>query len=314
VAATALAAPLPAAAQPPRMPRVVVLRPTSASNPYTESFRQGMRELGWIEGTNIQIDFRFSDGLVERLPGLAAEVVALKPDVILTDGPAIPAVRRVTSTIPVVFAITGDAVGEGYASSLARPGGNLTGFSVMAPEVDGKRLELVRTLMPQARRIAVIWNPHRPVHQVQVRTLQSAAGPLGVEVVPLEVRAPTDFEPAFAALVRERCGAAIVFDEAMFFNERARIAELALKHRVPALYGNRGFAEAGGLLSYGPSLHDLFRRAAGKVDRILRGANPAEIPVEQPTTFELVLNARTASALGLTFPQSVLVRADDILR
>jgi len=309
-----VARPLGAAGQQAgRVPRVVVLRPTSASNPYTESFRQRMRELGYVEGGNIQIDFRYSDGNHDRLPALAAEVLALKPDVIVTDGPAVPIMRRATSTIPIVFPVTGDAVGEGLVASLARPGGNLTGSTLMGPETDSKRVELITTLVPQARRIEVVWNPNRSVHEAQVRAIQTAATSKRVDVLPLEVRAPEEFATAFTRVVREQCAGGIVLDEAMFFNERGRIADLALRSRLPVVYANRGFAEAGGLLSYGPSLHDLFRRAADKVDRILKGAKPADMPVEQPTKFELVVNQKTARLLGLTIPQSLLLRADQVI-
>lgn len=295
------------------MPRIGVLRPTSADNPYTESFRQGLRDLGYVEGRNIHIEYRYSEGHQERLPALAAELVALKLDVILTDGPGIPVVKRATNTIPIVFGVTGDPVADGVVASLARPGGNVTGLSLMAPLVNTKRLELLRELVPQAKRFAVLWNEARPAHRAEVDELTTAAARLNVALILTSVRASADFAVALAAGVRERAAGLVVLDDALIFNERKTIADFTLANRLPAIYPNRGFATSGGLMSYGPSLADLFRRAAGMVDQILKGAKPGELPVEQPTRFEFVINQKTARALGLALPQSLLQRADDVL-
>lgn len=296
-----------------RRPRVGVLRPTSASNPYTESFRQGLRELGYVEGQNIHIDYRYSEGHQDRLPALAAELVALKPDVILTDGAGIVAARRVAGTIPIVFGVTGDPVADGVVASLARPGGNITGLSLMAPQVNTKRLELIKDLLPQAARFAVLWNRTRPAHRTELEELRSAAERLSVALMPTSVSTSADFPAALAAAVRDLASGLVVLDDALIFNERKTIADFALANRLPAIYPNRGFAASGGLMSYGPSLADLFRRAAGMVDKILKGAKPADLPVEQPTRFELVINQKTATAFGLTLPPSLLLRADDVL-
>ena len=311
-AAALLGGPRAVAAQ-ARRPRVGVLRPTSATNPYTESFRQGLRDLGYVEGQNIHIDYRYSEGHQDRLPALAAELVALKPDVILTDGPGIPAARRAAGTIPIVFAITGDAVADGTVASLARPGGNLTGLSIMAPQVSTKRLELLRELLPQATRFAVLWNHTRPAHRTELDELNTASARLNVTLIPTSVSTSADFPAALAAGVRERAAGMLVLDDALIFNERKTIADFALANRLPAIYPNRGFAASGGLMSYGPSLADLFRRAAGMVDKILKGAKPADMPVEQPTRFELVINQKTATAFGIAMPPSLLLRADDVL-
>jgi putative ABC transport system substrate-binding protein len=290
-----------------------VLRPTSASNPYTESFRQGLRDLGYVEGRNIHIDYRYSEGHQDRLPTLAAELVALKPDVILTDGAGILAARRVAGTIPIVFGVTGDPVADGVVASLARPGGNITGLSLMAPQVNTKRLELIKELLPQAARFAVLWNQTRPAHRTELEELRSAAARLNVALMPTSVSTSADFPAALAAAVRELASGLVVLDDALIFNERKTIADFALANRLPAIYPNRGFAQSGGLMSYGPSLADLFRRAAGMVDKILKGAKPGTMPVEQPTRFELVINQKTATAFGIAMPPSLLLRADEVL-
>jgi ABC-type uncharacterized transport system substrate-binding protein len=296
-----------------RTPRIGVLRPTSASNPYTESFRQGLRELGYVEGRNIHIDYRYSEGHQDRLPALAAELVALKPDVILTDGPGIPATMHAAGTIPIVFGVTGDPVADGVVASLARPGGNVTGLSLMAPQVNTKRLELLKELLPQATRFAVLWNDARRGHRPELEELKTAATRLNVALLLTSVRASADFPAALAAAVREGVAGLVVFDDALIFNERKTIADFALANRLPAIYPNRGFATSGGLMSYGPSLADLFRRAAGMVDKILKGAKPGDLPVEQPTRFEFVINQTTAAAFGMTMPPSLLLRADEVI-
>jgi putative tryptophan/tyrosine transport system substrate-binding protein len=310
-----LAAPLAAGAQlAEQIPRIGVLRPTSADNPYTASFRQGLRDLGYVEGKTILVEYRFADGKYERLPELAGDLVRLKVDVIVTDGPGTHAAKQATKSIPIVFAVIGDAVLDGIVPSLARPGANLTGFSLIAPQVDTKRLELLKELVPKAGRMAVLTNAGRIIHQVEVAELQRAAASANVEVLRVDIRTPADFDSALSLIAQHRVGGLVVLDDALIFNERTKIADFAARRQLPAVYANKGFAEAGGLVSYGPSFEDLFRRAAVKVDRILKGAKPADLPVEQPTKFELVVNLKTAKALGLTIPQSILVRADEIIQ
>jgi putative ABC transport system substrate-binding protein len=309
-----LAEPLTAKAQQrQRIPKVGVLRPTLPTNPYTESFRQGLRDLGYVEGQNIIVEYRFADGRYERLPELAAELVRLPVDVIVTDGPGILATKRMTTSIPIVFAVIGDAVSEGVVTNLSRPGGNLTGFSLLTADIDNKRLQFLLELVPKARRLAILWNPDRIVHRVEVNEVRAAAEKAKIELTHLEIRQPSDFEVAFLQITQRRIGGVLVLDDAMFFNERQRIAGLAARAGVAAIYGNKGFVQGGGLMSYGASLEDLFRRAAMVVDKILRGAKPADIPVEQPTKFELVISLKTAKVLGLTIPRSLLLRADQVV-
>ncbi len=309
-----LAAPLAAEGQQTqRVPKVGVLRPTLRTNPYTESFRQGLRDLGYVEGQNIVVEYRFADGRYERLPELAAELVRLPVDVIVTDGAGILATKRMTTTIPIVFAVIGDAVSEGAVTNLSRPDGNLTGFSLLTADIDNKRLQFLLEVAPKARRLAILWNPERVVHRVEVNEVRAAAAKAKRELASFEIRQPPDFEAAFLQITQRRIGGVLVLDDAMFFNERQRIAGLAARAGVAAIYGNKGFVQGGGLMSYGASLEDLFRRTAIVVDKILRGAKPADIPVEQPTNFELVINLKTAKALGLTIPQSLLQRADQVI-
>ena len=296
-----------------RIPRIGILRPTSASNPYTESFRQGLRDLGYIEGRTIHIEYRYSEGHQERLPALAAELVALKLDIIVTDGPGIPAVKAVTSTIPIVFGVSGDPVGDGIVASLGRPGGNATGLSLMAPLVNTKRLELLKDLLPTATRFAVLWNEARVAHRAEIQELTAAASRAAVVLVPSAIRTSADFAGALATGLRERTNGLIVFDDALIFNEGKTIAQFARANRWPAIYPNRGFVANGGLMSYGPSLADLFRRAAGMVHKILNGARPSDLPVEQPTRFEFVISQKEARAAGIALPPSLLVRADDVI-
>jgi putative tryptophan/tyrosine transport system substrate-binding protein len=296
-----------------RVPRIGVLRPTSANNPYTESFRQGLRELGYVEGRSIHIEYRYSEGRQDLLPALAAELVALKPDVILTDGPGIRPVKAATGQIPIIFAVTGDPVGEGVVRSLARPGGNATGLSLMAPLVNTKRVEILKELLPRATRFSVLWNEGHSGHRAEIDELTKAAARLRVALSLTGIRASGDFAAALAAGVRDRTDGLVVLDDALIFNEGKTIADFAFANRWPAIYPNRGFTVNGGLMSYGPSLADLFRRAAGMVDKILKGANPGDLPVEQPTRFEFVVNQRIARALGITLPQALVLRADDVV-
>jgi len=280
-----------------------------------EAFRQGLRELGWVEGQNIVIDYRFAEHRYDRLPDLAAELVRLKVDIIVAPAtPAAAAAKNATGTIPIVMIGVGDPVGTGFIASLARPGGNVTGSSYFVGlEIYSKQLELLKETVPKVRRVAILSNPTNPAHPSWMREIKGAGGSLGVQLQFLEARGPTEFDGAFAAMAKERAGALLVVADGMFMLHRIRLADLAAKSRLPSL-GYRELVEAGGLISYGPSLPDLWRRAATYVDRILKGAKPADLPVEQPTKFELLVNLKTAKALGLTVPQSVLIRADEVIR
>jgi putative tryptophan/tyrosine transport system substrate-binding protein len=278
------------------------------------AFTDGLRELGYREGQNIVIEHRSSEGHYERLPALAAELVRLNVQVIVapTAHNALAA-EAASRTIPIVVASLGDPVGTGLVASLARPGGNVTGLSLLGPEISGKQIELLKEILPHVTRVAVLANPANPIHPVAVREIKLAARSLGIRIQALEARGPEALEPAFAAMSREPAGALVLPADGMFLVHRARIAQLATRRRLPIMYGLREHVDAGGLLFYGPSLRESFRRAASYVDRILRGARPADLPVEQATRFELVLNVRTATALGLTFPPSVMARADEVL-
>jgi putative ABC transport system substrate-binding protein len=276
---------------------------------------QGLRDLGYVEGQNITIERRFSEGKYERLPDLAADLVRLKVDVIVTGGTQPPfEAKHATRTIPIVMANHGDPVGSGLVASLARPGGNVTGLSSLAPELVGKQLELLKEIVPRISRVAVLWNPTNQTHLLSLGEVKVAARSLGVQLQILEARGPDDFESAFATMTRERVGALLVLADGMFFVHRTRIAILAAKQRLPAMFTVREHVDAGGLVVYGPSLRDNFRRAAAYVDKILKGAKPADLPVEQPMKFELVVNLKTAKALGLTIPQSILIRADHVIQ
>ena len=314
-----LLAPLGAAAQQPgKVPRIGYFSAGSPSSaPHLlEAFRKGLRELGGVEGQNIVVDYRFAEGRFDRLPDLAAELVRLKVDIIVAvPTPAAAAAKNATETIPIVMINVGDPVGLGLIASLARPGGNVTGSSYsVGLEIIGKQLELLKETVPKVRRVAILWNPANPSHPLVVRELNVAARSLGVQLQFLEARGPNEFEGAFAAMAKERMGALLVVPDSVSFLHRTRLADLAARSHLPAAYGLRGHVDAGGLMSYGPDSADLFRRAATYVDKILKGAKPADLPVEQPTKFELVVNLKTAKALGLTIPQSVLVRADEVIQ
>jgi putative ABC transport system substrate-binding protein len=278
-----------------------------------ETFRQTLQELGYAEGRNLSLEYRSAKGQPDQLGGLAAELVRLKVDVIFAPSTtAALAARRSTQTIPIVFATAGDPVGTGLVTSVAYPGGNVTGMSSMAPDLAAKRLEFLKQLVPGMSRVAFVWRD-APVGRAQLRQTEAAARALGIPVEPLEIRTAGDLEKVFQAAVAQRADALVVPRSPISFPHRARIADLALRHRLPAVYDDIEFAEAGGLMTYGPSLREGYRRAATFVDKILKGANPRNLPVEQPTKFELVLNTKTAKALGLTIPQSVLLRADQII-
>jgi putative ABC transport system substrate-binding protein len=313
-------APLAAEAQQAgKVSRIGWLALNLAPNPYLrEAFRQGLRDLGYVEGRNLVIEYRDAEGRPERLPALAAELVALKVDVILAGGtPQALAAKQATKTIPIVFTTVVDAVTDGLVTSLARPGGNVTGLSSLAPELVGKRLELLTQAVPGVSRVAVLWQPGAyggRTAKDMLKGAEVAARALGVRLQFVEARGPEDFERAFSDMTRARAGALTVLGGVMFNTERRRLVDLAAKNRLPAVYPWREAVDAGGLMAYGPNLADLLRRAATYVDKILKGAKAADLPVEQPTKFELVINLKTAKALGLTIPQSVLGRADEVIQ
>ena len=316
--AVLLAAPLAAGAQQPgKVYRVGFLGNSTAAleGNLVGPFREGLRDLGYIEGRNILIEYRWADGEYERFPALIAELAALKVDVIVTAGtPAALAVKKTTPSIPLVMAAVGDPIGVGLVVSLARPGGNVTGSSAIAPELEGKRLELLREMVPKLSHIAVLWNPDNPLHAGSLKEIKIAAQVLGIKVQLLGVQVSEEFPATFAAILKERPGALLVLADRIFLHNRARIVDFEATHRLPGVYAYRELVEAGGLMSFGPSYAGMHRRAAYYVDKILKGAKPADLPVEQPTKFELVINLKTAKALGLTIPPSVLGRADEVIQ
>jgi putative ABC transport system substrate-binding protein len=311
-----LAVPLVAQGQPPgRVPRVGVM--VGGAPTFLAGFRQGLRELGYTEGHSILIESRSAEGALDRSSQLVGELLRLNVDVLVVGGTvATRAAMAQTRTVPIVFASVGDPVGSGLVTSLARPGGNVTGLSNRASDLSGKQLELLKAAVPQVSRVTVLHNPvtraaAMPAAQDETR---EAARALAVELQVLEVRQPKDLASAFSKLTVWRAGAVLALSDPVFGSELAQFAKLALQHRLPAMYGRREFVEAGGLLAYGPNFSDIYRRAATYVDRILKGTKPADLPVEQPTKFELVINLKTAKALGLTIPPSVLARADEVIQ
>jgi putative ABC transport system substrate-binding protein len=313
-----LAAPLAAGAQrAAKIPRIGLLSPfsPSATALWYQVFRQGLRELGWVEGRNVSIEYRYAEGRSNRLPDLAADLVRLKVDVIVasvvTDALA---ARKATRAIPIVMAAAGDPVISGLVESLARPGGNVTGLSTMSTELDEKRLELLKEIVPKLSRVAVFWNPQGLGSTIYWKEIQLPARRLGVQLHSLEVRSPNDFEKAFQDATTAHAGALAVMPDTVFTVNIKRIADFAVKNRLPSIYIGREFADAGGLVAYGPDRADMFRRAATYVDKILKGAKPGDLPIEQPTKFELVLNLKTAKAIGISIPHSVLARADEVIR
>ena len=312
-----LVTPLAAEAQPARVYRIGFLSVASSSPmaPRVEAFRQGLRELGYVEGQNINIEYRWAEGKHERLTGLAAELVSLKVGIMVVHGTAaVLAARQASTTIPVLCFACGDLVGTGLVASLARPDGNITGLTLITPEVSGKRLELLKEIVPGLTRVAVLFNPGNPVSGPELRETEAAARSLGLQLQALGVKDPDEFDSAFSSMRRERADAVIVLSDAMFYGRRRHIADLAAANRLPAISFTGEFAASGGLMAYGPDVFALARRAATYVDKILKGAKPADLPVEQPTKFELVVNLKTAKALGLTIPQSVLIRADYVIQ
>lgn len=279
-----------------------------------ESFREALRELGYVEGRNLALEQRWSEGITDRLPALAAELVQLRVDVIVASGTqGVRAAKQATRTIPIVMAVSTHPEKIGLVESLAHPGGNVTGLSNMAPELAGKRLELLKEIAPRVLRIVYLWNPASPVEPMGFQDMLAAGRAAGVEILSAEVRTPDDYPAAFAFVASTRAHALIAVGNPVNFKHRHLIVDFALKTRIPSIYEERLFVEAGGLMSYAPSFSDLFRRAATHVDKILRGAKPADLPVEQPVKYELVINLKTAKALGLTIPPSLLVRADQVI-
>jgi ABC-type uncharacterized transport system substrate-binding protein len=307
-----------AAAQPPaKIPKVGLLLPYSPGpDPRIEAFRQGLRELGYLEGRSIVVEYRWADGKFDKLPELAAELIRSNVDVIV---PAVTqasiAAKKATATIPIVMVGVSDPVGSGLVNSLARPGMNVTGTSSMTAEIVGKHLELLKETLPKISPVAALWNPANPVFQaLQLREIDLAARTLGVRLQFVEARGAEEIDRAFAAISKAGTKAVIVLGDPVFISHRKRIADLAMKRRLPAVSGTREHAEAGGLMAYGPSFPDMYRRTAYYVDKILKGAKPADLPIEQPTKFELIINLKTAKQIGLTIPPNVLARADRVIR
>jgi putative ABC transport system substrate-binding protein len=323
VALLLLAPAFAAEAQPrAKVARIGFLASASLESPETrvtvDAFRQGLRDRGYVEGQNILIEYRTADGKIERFAGLASELARLKVDLIVAPStPAARAAQKATTTIPIVSQAMADPVGDGLVASLARPGGNITGLTFLGAELVPKRLELLKQALPKVSRVAVLWHPgafgERTTSDM-LKATEDAARTLGVQLQLVEVRSPDELDRAFATMMRKRADALFVFPSPMFFGERRRIVDLAAKHRLPSMSNAREFVELGGLMAYGASLTDLNRRAATYVDKILKGAKPGDLPVEQPTKFELVINLKAAKALGLTIPQSLLVRADEVIQ
>src|SRR6266480_2021949 len=307
--------PFAARAQQAKLPTIGFLGASTPLNwnPWTAAFTQRLRELGWMEGRTVTIEYRWAEGRDERFAEIAAELVRLKVELIVTSGtPAVMASKKATSVIPIVFATGGDPVGSGLVASLARPGGNVTGLATLANELAGKRLELLREVVPGVRRLAIMGNVGNPFTVLELSEVQAAARTLGLEVVTLEIQRAQDLAPAFAAL-KSHADALYVCTDALANTNWIRINIAAVGERLPTMHGSRDYVEAGGLISYGQNFPDMFRRSADYVDKILRGAKPGDIPVEQPTKFDLVVNLTTAKALGLDVPPTLLARADEVI-
>ena len=305
------------AQQPTKVPRIGYSSATSPSVNLArrEAFRQGLRELGYVEGKNIVIEWRSAEGKFDRLPALVAELVRLNVDIIVTAGPqSTRPAKEATSTIPIVMAFDNDPVGNGFVASLARPGGNITGLSTLAPEISGKRLELLKEVVPKLSRVAVLGTSTSPGNAPSLKETELAAGALRVKLQYLDVLGPKDIETAFRAATKGRAEALLVLTGPVFNSQRKQLVDLAVKSRLPAIYPQTEYTEAGGLMYYGANTPDLFRRAATYVDKILKGAKPADLPVEQPTKFEFIINLKAAKEIGLTIPPNVLVRADNVIK
>jgi putative tryptophan/tyrosine transport system substrate-binding protein len=305
------------AQQAKKLPRIGFIAGGSPSSesPRIEALRQGLRDLGYMQGKNILFEYRYAEGETDRIPALAVELVQLKVDIIVTaGGPMTRAAKQATSTIPIVMAAAGNPVGSGLVASLARPGGNVTGLTTITRELDDKRLELLKEAVPKVTRVGVLWNPEAAALPL-FKQLEVAARSLGLQLQSLEVRAPEDFDGAFRAAAKGRSQALLVLRNPVIgMTERGRIAKLANKSRLPTIYDDKAFVEAGGLMAYGTNITDLYRRVATYVDKILKGAKPADLPVEQPMKFEFVINLKTAKQIGVTIPPNVLARADRVIK
>jgi putative tryptophan/tyrosine transport system substrate-binding protein len=311
----AAAWPLSARAQQGKVRRIGFLRYAAPNAAHLESFRRGLRDLGYVEGLNITIDERYASGIYDRLPSLIAELIAVKPDVIVIDGTATAkVVQAATNSVPIVFTLAADPVADGLAASMSRPGRNFTGltFSV-GYDLAGKRVDLLKEVVPAVSRIAVLANPANPTNAAYLATARNSSATLGLQIEPFEVPAANDLSNAFSMMMNWRANGLVTLNDAMFFSQRNRISELAASNQLPAIYPEAEFVRAGGLMAYGPSLSDLFQRGAAYVHKILNGAQPADLPIEQPTKFELVFNLKSAKALGLTIPESFLIRADEVI-
>jgi putative tryptophan/tyrosine transport system substrate-binding protein len=317
--AWALAAPLASfAQQPAKIARIGFLHPASpegVGDVRLQAFRDGLHELGYVEGKNLQLEVRWGEGKLERLPALAAELVQLKVDVIVAaTSPSVVAAHQATRTIPIVMPLSPDPVGDGLVASLARPGGNITGLSQMSPELGEKRIQLLKEMFPKvSHAMAVLWNPDYMGMRARFEQARVAAPAVGLTVRSVEVRDTRELDAAFDVIIREHPEALLLLADPFTINQRSRIVEFAAEQRLPAIYESSDFVDVGGLISYGPNISELYRRAATYVDKILRGAKPADLPIEQPTKFELIINMRAAKALGIKFPDSILLRADRVI-
>jgi len=310
-----LAAPSAEAQRPPPVARLGYLTERAGPTEFDDAFLQGMRELGYVEGRNLAIEYRWAAGKAERLPTMAADLAALKVDVIVTSGvPAAKAAKGATTTIPIVMATSSDAVADGLVTSFARPGGNVTGRSLFTRELSEKRLETVRQAIPGLTRVAAVFNGENPATPPQFRETQAAAERLGIQAIPFEIRFPDGIEPAFAEAARAGVGAVLIISDSATIGHRSQLGAAGLKYKLPTMFANRAYLQGGGLMSYGPNIVDAFHDAATYVDKILRGSRPGDLPVQQPARFELVINMKTATVLGLTIPQSLLLRADEVIR
>jgi putative ABC transport system substrate-binding protein len=316
--ASALAAPFRICAQPVKKSVVVGIlgvQDQPSAEPLLSAFKQGLQELGYVEGKNLTLQLRFADGKLERVPGLATELVTLKVDIIVSVGTVTTiALQKATSTIPIVMANTFDPVGTGMVKTLARPGGNITGLSSLGGDIGGKHLEMLLGVAPKLSRVAVLLNPGNQSNPLLLKSIQSAALKTSAEILPLEARTAPEIEIAFSAMTQGKAGAVIVARDGLFISQARQISELALKNRLPSISEQSEHAEAGGLMSYGVNQREQFRRAATYVDKILKGAKPAHLPVEQPAKFELVINLKTAKVLGITVPKEMLLRADEVIQ
>ena len=309
----AMLAPRVAAQLSRRVAHIGILNYAAAQDVRVREFRDGLRELGYVEGQNLAITYRWADGRLDRLPDLAAELVAAKVDVIIAIGPAVWAAKRATTTIPIVIAFSGDPVGNGVVANLARPGGNITGFSYMSTDLAAKRLELLTQMLAPQPRVGILYNPDEPATELEMQQTKAAALAIPARLHPLATRQPSDLPPAFAEAVRERADALIVFTHGFAVLNGPRIIELAARSRVPTMYGWRDFVDDGGLISYGPNIELMVKKAASYVDRIVKSEKPGDLPVQQPTRFDLAINLKTMRSLGITIPQSVLIRADYVV-